>query len=181
MEKNHRLFTPQINHISLRMPPSPPLSQYDDIPAGVLCNESTVANCQNEFCDCTYTLQIPLGSLVELILIDEGNAKSRSRRYYFLYTYYYFPARSGVTFDATHPFHIHGAAFHVVAMERVASNVTREQIETMDRNGLIKRNLVDAPVKDTVAVPDGGYTIVRFIASNPGKFFLSAPGESTLN
>lgn len=71
-EKNHRLYTPQINHISLRMPPSPPLSQYNDLPSGTLCNESTVVNCQKEFCDCTYTLQIPLGSLVELILIDKG-------------------------------------------------------------------------------------------------------------
>jgi hypothetical protein len=72
-EKNHRLYTPQINHISLRMPPSPPLSQYNDLPSGILCNESSVVNCQHEFCDCTYTLQIPLGSLVELVLIDKGN------------------------------------------------------------------------------------------------------------
>lgn len=53
-------------------------------------------------------------------------------------------------------------------MERVANNVTADQIQAMDQNGFIKRNLVDAPIKDTVAVPDGGYTIVRFIASNPG-------------
>ncbi|KZS15189.1 Laccase 2 [Daphnia magna] len=148
-EKNHRLYTPQINHISLRMPPSPPLSQHGDLPFGTLCNESTVVNCQQEFCDCTYTLQIPLGSLVELILIDKG-----------------------VTFDATHPFHIHGSAFHVVAMERVASNVTVDQIKLMDQKGHIRRNLVDAPVKDTVAVPDGGYTIVRFMATNPGYWLF---------
>ena len=79
----------------------------------------------------------------------------------------------GVTFDATHPFHIHGSAFHVVAMERIASNVTVDQIQVMDESGHIRRNLVDAPVKDTVAVPDGGYTIVRFIASNPGVYFIS--------
>lgn len=77
VQKDHRLYTPQINHISLKMPPSPPLSQYRDLPAGVLCNESTVANCEKEFCDCTYTLEIPLGSLVELILIDEGMSKRR--------------------------------------------------------------------------------------------------------
>ena len=53
-------------------------------------------------------------------------------------------------------------------MERIASTVTVEHIKTMDANGLIQRNLVDAPIKDTVAVPDGGYTIVRFVANNPG-------------
>lgn len=66
-------------------------------------------------------------------------------------------------------------------MERVASNVSVDQIRDMDENGQIRRNLIDAPIKDTVAVPDGGYTIIRFVATNPGSleqsitisFFLS--------
>lgn len=32
----------------------------------------------------------------------------------------------------------------------------------------IKRRLSGAPVKDTVTVPDGGFTIIRFVANNPG-------------
>lgn len=73
VEKKHRLFTPQINHISLRMPPSPLMTQHAHLGPNVLCNESTVhSNCHEEFCDCTYTLQVKLGSLVELVLIDEG-------------------------------------------------------------------------------------------------------------
>lgn len=78
----------------------------------------------------------------------------------------------GVTFDATHPFHIHGTDFRVVAMERIASNVTVDHIKALDANGLIQRNLIDAPIKDTVAVPDGGYTIVRFVANNPGLIYV---------
>ena len=74
----------------------------------------------------------------------------------------------GVTFDATHPFHIHGSAFRVVAMHRVGSNVTVKQIHEMEMMGQIHRNLINAPVKDTVSVPDGGFTIVRFLATNPG-------------
>lgn len=73
-----------------------------------------------------------------------------------------------MTFDATHPFHLHGYSFRVVAMERIGSNVTVDQIRSMDENGLIRRNLVDAPIKDTVAIPDGGYTAIRFLATNPG-------------
>ena len=54
------------------MPPSPLLHQFGDLPVGTLCNETTVSNCGAEFCDCTYTLNVALGSLVELVLIDEG-------------------------------------------------------------------------------------------------------------
>lgn len=33
----------------------------------------------------------------------------------------------------------------------------------------MERNFEDPPIKDTVTVPDGGYTVIRFIADNPGK------------
>lgn len=56
-------------------------------------------------------------------------------------------------------------------MERVGTQVSIDQIKTMDKNGLIRRNLIDAPIKDTVPVPDGGYTIIRFMATNPGIIF----------
>lgn len=42
------------------------------------------------------------------------------------------------------------------------------QIKEMDALGLIKRNFDHPPAKDTVTVPDGGYTIIRFWATNPG-------------
>lgn len=77
---------------------------------------------------------------------------------------------SGVPYDANHPFHLHGHDFRVVAMERVASNVTVDQVKKLDEEGRIHRKLQQAPIKDTVTVPDGGYTIIRFYADNPGEF-----------
>ena len=38
----------------------------------------------------------------------------------------------------------------------------------MDLRGDISRNLRQPPKKDTVMVPDAGYTIIRFKADNPG-------------
>lgn len=93
----------------------------------------------------TRDFQVPLGSIVELVIIDEGLA-----------------------YDANHPIHMHGYKFRVVAMERVGENVTVEQVKTIDAEGIISRNLLDAPLKDTVTIPDGGYTIVRLEANNPG-------------
>lgn len=76
---------------------------------------------------------------------------------------------TGFAFDANHPFHLHGHSFRVVAIEKIGNNVTLQQIKQMDVAGLIHRNLENAPFKDTVTVPDGGFTILRFHATNPGK------------
>ena len=42
----------------------------------------------------------------------------------------------------------------------------------MDERGEIKRNLVNPPLKDTVMVPDGGFTVLRFLADNPGYWLV---------
>lgn len=54
-------------------------------------------------------------------------------------------------------------------MERIKpSGIKIEEIQELDRRGQIVRRLKDAPMKDTVTVPDGGFTIIRFVADNPG-------------
>lgn len=54
-------------------------------------------------------------------------------------------------------------------MERIQpTGVTVEQIKNLDETGGIKRRLSGAPIKDTVTVPDGGFTVIRFVANNPG-------------
>ncbi len=107
-------------------------------------------------------LEIALNDTVEIVLIDEG-----------------FP------YDVSHPFHMHGNDFYVVAMERhvkdpgnigakgaEGNSILRQTVMDMDKQGLIQRNLVDPPRKDTVSVPDGGFTIVRFLADNPGFWLM---------
>ncbi|XP_043195467.1 laccase-1-like isoform X2 [Amphibalanus amphitrite] len=138
-----QMLTPQFNNISMQLPMAPPLSQPDDLSA--TCNASSAGDCQHDYCECTHVLHVPLGAVVELFFIDRG-----------------------FTYDANHPLHLHGYAFRVVAMERFGSHVTRQEVIDRDRAGLIPRRLHRAPLKDTVTVPDGGYTAVRFHAKNPG-------------
>lgn len=76
----------------------------------------------------------------------------------------------GFAYDANHPFHLHGHSFRVIGMEKVGKNVTVDKIVELDEKNLLLRNLENPPIKDTVTVPDGGYTIIRFVASNPGNF-----------
>ncbi|XP_029665985.1 laccase-1-like isoform X2 [Formica exsecta] len=148
-DTKQRLFTPQLNHISMKLPPFPLLPERNLIKPNQFCNSSTVEGCKNDYCACTHVLQVKINSVVELLLIDEG-----------------------VPYDANHPFHLHGYQFRVVAMEKIGSNITAAEVKELDRQGLINRTLTRAPLKDTVTVPDGGYTIVRFHANNPGYWLF---------
>ena len=42
----------------------------------------------------------------------------------------------------------------------------------LNESGKVTRNLLDPPLKDTVSVPDGGFTLIRFHADNPGYWLL---------
>ncbi|XP_015120774.1 L-ascorbate oxidase-like [Diachasma alloeum] len=149
--KDHkvRLLTPQLNHISMKFTNFPLLSQRGSISPGQFCNSSTMGDCKNKYCACTHVLQVDLGSVVELVLVDEG-----------------------VRLNVNHPFHLHGTAFRVIAMGQIGENVTVDEIKKLDATGQIKRQLENTPLKDTVTVPRGGYTIIRFYADNPGYWLF---------
>lgn len=38
-----------------------------------------------------------------------------------------------------------------------------------DRKGLLHRQFAKPPLKDTIAVPNNGYVVLRFRADNPGN------------
>ncbi|XP_028030657.1 L-ascorbate oxidase-like isoform X2 [Bombyx mandarina] len=147
-EKVNRLYTPQLNHISMKMPSSPLLVARPT--PDHFCNASSIEeSCKEGYCECSHVLSVKLNSVVEVVIVDEG-----------------------ITFDANHPFHLHGHSFRVVGLRRLASDTTIEEVKAFDEAGLLKRNLKNAPIKDTVTVPDGGYTVIRFKADNPGYWLF---------
>nr|AAN17506.1 laccase 1 [Manduca sexta] len=147
-EQVNRLYTPQLNHISMKMPTSPLLITRPS-PEN-FCNASSIdEGCKEGYCECPHVLSVKLNAIVEVIIVDEG-----------------------VTFDANHPFHLHGHSFRVVGLRRLNRTTTIEEIKAFDEAGLLKRNLKNAPIKDTVTVPDGGYTVIRFKADNPGYWLF---------
>lgn len=99
-DPNNQFFGPQLNLISMKMPPKPFLIDKDNADDSKFCNATSLLdkkiNCKKEFCECSHVLQVPLNASVELIIVDEG------------YKY-----------DANHPFHLHGHGFRVVGMERI--------------------------------------------------------------
>lgn len=68
------------------------------------------------------------------------------------------------TVNDTHPIHIHGHSFQVL-------EVGFE--DTYETGNPVYRNLTrDALPKDTIMIPDGGYAVVRFRATNLGYWFF---------
>ena len=82
--------------------------------------------------------------------------------------------------NLSHPFHLHGYAFHVIGMgrspDRNVKKINLKHALDLDRRGLLNREFNLPPGKDTIAVPNNGYVVFRFRADNPGEstdFFKS--------
>ncbi|KAL4347625.1 hypothetical protein GQ457_17G006940 [Hibiscus cannabinus] len=62
-----------------------------------------------------------------------------------------------------HPMHLHGFNFYVLAQGFGNYNPATDQS---------KFNLFNPQVRNTVAVPFGGWAVIRFVANNPGVWFM---------
>ncbi|KAK4354004.1 hypothetical protein RND71_026198 [Anisodus tanguticus] len=60
-----------------------------------------------------------------------------------------------------HPIHLHGYSFYVVGYG--AGNYDPDTTNF---------NLVDPPYMNTIGVPVGGWAVIRFVADNPGAWFM---------
>lgn len=73
----------RMNNITFTYPPSPLLTQREDVPETNICNSlNKPEQCQKiEICECVHVEQIPLGANVELIIFDQGK-----KAYFFYHT-----------------------------------------------------------------------------------------------
>lgn len=62
-----------------------------------------------------------------------------------------------------HPIHVHGHNFFIVGTGFGNFDVKKDPV---------KYNLIDPPERNTVAVPSGGWSAIRFKADNPGVWFI---------
>ncbi|XP_017760663.1 PREDICTED: laccase-like [Eufriesea mexicana] len=143
-----------LNGITYQQAPSPPISQPNDVPPSQFCDGDR-SNCTD--CTCSHMLRIPLNATVEIILVDTSQIPR-----------------------LTHPFHMHGFAFRVLSMDQPlgpysntgnGSTIDVDFVKQLDSSGKIKRNFKSAS-KDTLAVPNNGYTVIRFRANNAGYWFF---------
>ena len=52
------------------------------------------------------------------------------------------------------------------------NTITIDKVKALNDAGNITRNLETPPLKDTVAIPDAGFTLIRFVADNPGFWLI---------
>ncbi|XP_047332965.1 laccase-5-like [Impatiens glandulifera] len=62
-----------------------------------------------------------------------------------------------------HPIHMHGYDFYIVAQGFGNFN---------PKTDTSKFNLVDPPMRNTASLPVGGWTVIRFVADNPGAWIM---------
>ncbi|KAH8599232.1 multicopper oxidase-domain-containing protein [Bisporella sp. PMI_857] len=63
--------------------------------------------------------------------------------------------------DVTHPFHLHGHDFHVLAQGKGIYNPIT-----------VKLNLANPPRRDTASMPGNGYMVIAFKTDNPGSWLF---------
>ncbi|KAF7833805.1 laccase-3-like [Senna tora] len=71
-----------------------------------------------------------------------------------------------------HPMHLHGFHFFVVGAGFGNFNPATDPANF---------NLVDPPVRNTIGTPPGGWVAIRFLADNPGIWFMHCHIDSHLN
>ena len=70
---------------------------------------------------------------------------------------------TSIVTSENHPIHLHGYDFYIIA-----EGFGNFNPKTDSKNF----NLVDPPLRNTVAVPSNGWAVIRFVADNPGNISL---------
>lgn len=89
MNASQQLYSPQLNHISMKLPHFPLMPARHMIDQDTFCNSATLAaegrNCRQEYCQCPHVLEVPLNSTVELVIVDEGKMEMDTRNHFTKY------------------------------------------------------------------------------------------------
>ncbi|ELU15956.1 hypothetical protein CAPTEDRAFT_193609 [Capitella teleta] len=172
---DHDTWKTSINGKGFQAPSSPPqVYPNDDQQAMKPCSECEDGNI---YCGCTHILEIDLGSVVQFVLATTVNN----------------PA--GVLNGNAHGIHMHGHQVQVVRIgwptydDQGFYNGLTPDIMYDHHTGHIRwtnmswsdgaLDVLDnsAPLKDTMVIPVGGYVVVRFLADNPGYWFMHCHTE----
>ena len=166
-----------INGRNMVLPQAPLQTQKDDIYSSDFCNPDRP--CPNgEACSCVHVREISsFNETVRFVFSSVGNE-----------------VNTGGGF--THPIHLHGHHFQVVAMQYGSYNPANGFLQSRREDLVCDDSLCSSPrwsgsspvypvnrkavLKDTILVPAGGYVVVQFRSNNPGFWFMHCHIEPDL-
>uniref|UniRef100_A0A1B6DQZ8 Laccase n=1 Tax=Clastoptera arizonana TaxID=38151 RepID=A0A1B6DQZ8_9HEMI len=145
-----------VNGIVNSLPPSPLLTQYNDIPENVICDPvNTPMETWDEHRECAHIIKVPMNSVVEIIIFDLADYDE---------------------YGLSHAIHLHGYDFYIIEQGAYPEGMPYNQSLNWLQRKLAARTENDIPEypvqKDTFALTSGGYTIVRILTDNPGFWFF---------
>ncbi|XP_053593021.1 uncharacterized protein LOC103578078 [Microplitis demolitor] len=145
-----------VDDIIFKTPSAPPLTEPEG--RNYFCDGPDSDYCKAKngsmHCSCTHVRNIPLHSIVEVVIYD------RTLLPWMI-----------------HPFHLHGGHFHVFEIGSLPdqsdlSNEDIDKVMTKHRERLVNKSYDRPSAKDSILVPQGGWVIFRFHANNPGYWLF---------
>ncbi|KOM28137.1 hypothetical protein LR48_Vigan503s001200 [Vigna angularis] len=155
-------FTASMNNVSFELPRTTSLMQayYERIPSVFTKDFAPVPPVQFD-----YTGNVPRGLWTPSRGTKLYKVKYGSRMQIVL-------QNTSIVTTEEHPMHVHGFHFFVIGSGFGNFNPATDPL---------KFNLVDPPVKNTIGTPPGGWVAIRFVADNPGIWFIRCHIDSHLN
>ena len=182
-----------IDGVNFRFPANPPLTEYADFQnSNDMCPNRGCDHDTEPHCACTQVIDISdqmNGSVVELVLSNRAISRTNNRgtaHPVHLHGHYFYVVKMGYP-DYTTDDVFELANDDIQCITSNSEPCLDNFITVHIQNDVIKQALrwrnmtrplgLDIPNKrftrkDTVIVPYGGYTVIRFIVDNPGWWFL---------
>ena len=184
-----------LDGINFRFPANPPLTEYAAfMNSGAMCPNTRGCDHDVEsFCSCTQVIDIssyPRGSVVEMALtnraVERGSPDGTSHPVH-LHGHNFYVVKMGYPiYDANGKFVTVNDDIECILQSNdpcpgnfitVQDNIMNPmkqvvQWSNMSRPEKLDRKNIRYARKDTVIVPFGGYTVIRFVVDNPGWWFF---------
>ena len=183
-----------VDGVNFRFPANPPLTEYSEFQNSVdMCPTRGCDHEMKDHCACTQVVDISdqiNGNVVELVLsnriIDENSANGASHPIH-LHGHYFYVVKIGYPDYGTNDLFEAANSDLECTLSGGNNPCPRNFITAYDQSNEIKqalrwRNMIRPmdldmqnkryPRKDTVIVPFGGYTVIRFTVDNPGWWFF---------
>ena len=181
-----------VDGVNFRFPANPPLTEYKQFQSsGDMCPRRG-CNVNESHCACTQVFDItdqPHGSVVELVITnrDVENGASGASHPVHLHGHYFYVVEIGYPVYNTSNGQYESSNDEIECFNNSNNSSCQSQFttvegsdgfvqeirwKTMNESARVTQNGTQFPRKDTVIVPYGGYTVVRFMVNNPGWWFF---------